>query len=111
MKKLAIILCLSLVLSAVVIIPVFTAYAQNVQTKNPIAKGPWKHFNEHFSTQTTTYDDGAALERNVIKGPPAAPPVHERRQMPLLMLAVSVRYTAPSIFVGVSVTRSFSCRT
>jgi len=57
--------------------PVYAASAQNFTKKTPLAQGPLKQVNEHFSTQTTTYSDGAVLRRDIISGPPKPPPGYE----------------------------------
>jgi len=57
--------------------PVYTASAQNFTKKTPLAQGPLKQVNKYFSTQTTTYSDGAVLRRDIISGPPKPPPGYE----------------------------------
>ena len=73
MKRLVISLCLSVVLSVIVVIPSFTAYAEDFTVKTPVTRGHLKQINEYFSTQDITYSDGTILERNTIKGPPKPP--------------------------------------
>jgi hypothetical protein len=63
------------------------AYAQEAErpteampttaTPTPLARGPLQQINEHFSTQTVTYNDGTSLERIIINGPPLPPPGYE----------------------------------
>ena len=79
MKRSVITGCLSIVLflSLIVVIPAFTASAQDVPVRTPVAAGPVEQINEYFSTQTTTYSDGAMLDLNVISGPPVPPPGYE----------------------------------
>jgi YD repeat-containing protein len=77
MKRLVIVLCLSVVLSVFFVIPAFTVCAQSVVEKTPVAQGPLKQINEYFSTQTTTYSDGTILSRDIISGPPKPPPGYE----------------------------------
>jgi hypothetical protein len=76
MKKLVIRLCVSVVLSVIVLIPAFTVYAQSV-TKNPVTQGPVQQINKYFSTQTITYSDGIMVDRTIINGPPVPPPGYE----------------------------------
>ena len=78
MKRLAISLGLLAVLSVIVVMPNFTAYAEDLTVKIPLAIGPLKQINEHFSTQSITYSDGTIIERSIIKGPPKPPPGHLR---------------------------------
>jgi len=77
MKRLIIALWLSIVLSVMVVIPAFTAYGQSVVAKTPLTKGPVQQINKHFSTQTTTYNDGTTLIRNIINGPSKPPSGYE----------------------------------
>jgi hypothetical protein len=70
-------LCLSVLLSIIVVSLAFTAYAQSVAAKTPVTKGPVKEVNKHFSIQTITYSDGSMLNRSQIKGPPVPPPGYE----------------------------------
>ena len=83
MKRLVISLCLSVVLSLIVVIPPFTAYAENFTVKTPLTRGPLKQINEYFSTQSITYSDGTILERSIINGPPKPPPGHLRSTVSL----------------------------
>ena len=76
MKRQGIVLWL-FVLSVIVIIPAFTAYAQDVTAKSPISKGSLQQINKYFSTQTTTYNDGTTLNKSIINGPPKPPPGYE----------------------------------
>ena len=47
MKKVVIGLCVSVVLSVIVLIPAFTVYAQSV-TKTPVTQGPVQQINNIF---------------------------------------------------------------
>jgi hypothetical protein len=76
MKKVVIGLCLSVVLSVIVVIPAFTVYAQSV-TKTTVTQGPVQQINNYFSTQTITYSDGTMVDRTIINGPPVAPAGYE----------------------------------
>jgi YD repeat-containing protein len=77
MKKLVIGLCVSVVLSVILVIPAFTAYAQSLTTKTPLTQGPLQQINKYFSTQTITYSDGTILDRDIINGPPVPPAGYE----------------------------------
>lgn len=61
------------VLSVMIAVSAFTAYAQPPALKIPVSQGPVKQVNPHFSTQATTYSDGTVLERAAIHGPPKPP--------------------------------------
>jgi hypothetical protein len=76
MKKLLIALCVSGILSGIVLVPAFTAYAQGI-TKVPVTQGPVQKINDYFSTQTMTYSDGTMVDRAIINGPPVPPPGYE----------------------------------
>ena len=85
MKKMEMRLCISVVLSVLIAISSFTAYAQSMATKIPVAQGPVQQINEYFSTQATTYSDGTVFIRNIINGPPTPPPGYAlERSMVLL---------------------------
>ncbi len=72
------------VLSVMIAVSAFTAYAQPPALKIPVAQGPVKQVNPHFSTQATTYSDGTVLERAAIHGPPKPPPGFLKRATALL---------------------------
>lgn len=78
MKRMLIRLCVSLVLSAIVIVPAYSSEADN-GPRFPVKRGALQKINKHFSTQAITYSDGAVLVRHVITGPPKPPPGHEVR--------------------------------
>jgi hypothetical protein len=77
MKRMVTVLCLSVILSIIVVIP---TYAQGVTAKIPVTKGPVMQINKYFSTQTTTYSDGKILNRSMIKGPRVPPPGYELKR-------------------------------
>ena len=77
MKRLVIALWLSVVLSVMVFIPAFTAYAQSDEVKTPLTVGPVEQINDYYSTQTITYGDGTSLTGHIINGPPEPPPGFE----------------------------------
>jgi hypothetical protein len=79
MKSLVKSLCLLVILSLFVVIPAFTAYAENFAAKTPLIRGPVKQINKHFSTQSIIYSGGAILERSIINGPPKPPPGQLRK--------------------------------
>jgi len=54
--------------------------AQNNAKQHPVAQGPVQRINEHFSTQATTYDDGATIEKDMISGPRVPPKGYERER-------------------------------
>lgn len=72
------------VLAVMIAASAFTAYAQPPALKIPVAQGPVKQVNPHFSTQATTYSDGTVLERAAIHGPPKPPPGFIKRATALL---------------------------
>jgi hypothetical protein len=79
MKRSLIALCVSVVLSALIIVPAVTVYAQGPGEKIPVSHGPVQQINPHFSTQDITYNDGTVIERSVINGPPKPPPGYAKR--------------------------------
>ncbi|MBP1750977.1 MAG: exported protein of unknown function, partial [Deltaproteobacteria bacterium] len=84
-KRSIIALCLSVVLSVIVVIPPFTAHAQGVAAKIPLAHDPVQKINKHFSKQTITYSDGTMLSRDIINGPPKPPPGYELQRSAVAM--------------------------
>ena len=74
MKRFVNVACLFMVVSVMVVVTAFTAYAQDVAVKTPVTIGPVQQNNEYLSTQTTTYSDGTSLTRHIINGPPQPPP-------------------------------------
>ena len=64
----------TIVLSVIVAVSAYTAYAQDVAAKTPLTNGSLQKINEYFSTQTITYSDGTMLSRDMINGPPKPPP-------------------------------------
>jgi hypothetical protein len=83
MKKFVISLCVLVALSIIVVIPSFTAYAENITGKNPFTRGPLTKINKYFSTQSITYSDGTIIERSIIHGPPKPPPGQLRETVSL----------------------------
>jgi len=79
MKKLVISLSMLVVLSVIVAIPPFTAYAEDLTVKTPLTIGLLNKINDYFSTQSITYSDGTIIERSIINGPPKPPPGHLRQ--------------------------------
>ena len=73
MKRLIIACWLSILLSVLVVISGFTAYAEVVSKKIPLQKGFLQQINKHFSTQATTYNDGSTLVRHIINSPSKPP--------------------------------------
>jgi YD repeat-containing protein len=84
MKRLVIALWVSVVLSALIVAPAVTGYAQGPAEKIPVSHGPVQQINPHFSKQDITYDDGTVIERSVINGPPKPPPGYAKRTTVLL---------------------------
>ena len=72
------------VLSVMIAVSAFTAYAQPPVLKIPVSQGPVKQVNPHFSIQATTFSDGTVLERAAIHGPPKPPPGFLKRATTLL---------------------------
>jgi hypothetical protein len=66
MRKLIMSLCLLGILSIFVFASPLTLDAQIITPKIPVERGPLYQINKHFSTQTTTYNDGTVLERSII---------------------------------------------
>ena len=101
MKRLVIASCLSVVLSIMFVIPAFTVCAQSVVEKTPLAQGPLQQINEYFSTQTTTYSDGAIFSRDIISGPPKPPPGYELERstvtLPSDPLSQAVGHSTPGV--------------
>ncbi len=92
---------MSLFLLGVLSIFIFTLpsaiYGQPVAPKIPIGKGPLNIINKHFSTQTTTYNDGTVLERSIINGPPKPPPGYERERAPVSLPKIRVESMAGAL--------------
>jgi YD repeat-containing protein len=78
MKRLVISLCMLVVLSVIVAIPPFTAYAEDLTLKTPLSMGSLNKINDYLSTQSIFYSDGTIIERSIINGPPKPPPGHVR---------------------------------
>ena len=68
MKRFMIARCLLIVVSLVVLIPVFSVCAQDLAEKTLLTEGPLQKVSDYFSTQTLVYSDGTSITRDEILG-------------------------------------------
>jgi hypothetical protein len=90
---------LFLIVAILMIASVPIAFAQNNQKKFPVAHGPIQQINEHFGIEATTYDDGVAIDRNIINGPRKRPISYRDESELLLLLETNLIVASNSLTV------------
>jgi hypothetical protein len=99
MKRSMVARCFLIVLSLVVLVPAFSAYAEDVTEKTLVGVGSVEKANDYFSTQTFTYSDGTSISRDVISGPPTPPPGYESERAEAQLPARGLRAATSTLTV------------